>query len=623
VPVGVFRLQCENSGPLQLVYASPRCHEILGGDAGMLVASNDPPPVHPDDLATFMTAIHTAKSQQSEFLWAGRMVLADQMRWLQITATPSRSPDGVEQWAGIVQDITHRQEAEEALRRQRDLTQVVFDNAPLGILLAAPDLQSIIFANSAACTILGRTQEELVGKDLLAFIHPEDEDRVWQTLIQAVRPGHAPERITHRVVTPDGRTIDLEIIATGIADEHGHLINGLVLQRDITDERRMEQQLRQSEKMQAIGMLAGGIAHDFNNILACITGFADLARRRRRPDDPTLASYLDQIAGAADRAKTLVQQILSFSRRDAGQLLPVHLQSHVREVMDLLRASIPSSVEIQVDIDQDVGPVLADTGRIHQLLMNLCTNAVHAMAGHGRLVIALDQRELKRSLAGQLGDIRPGLYACLSINDSGCGMDATTLARIFEPFFTTKGSEGTGLGLAVVWNVISTHGGNIQVDSTPGQGTTFRIYLPVIAKTPVDEVAHGTSDLPHGTERLLVVDDEPVLRALYEDMLSDLGYQVRSCANGIEALSLLRQNPNGFDLMITDQTMPGMTGSELAKAALALRPDLPIVLCSGYSTDVPDEAAAKTLGVRHYCLKPVNLDMMAKTIRRILEPGGH
>jgi CheY-like chemotaxis protein len=255
--------------------------------------------------------------------------------------------------------------------------------------------------------------------------------------------------------------------------------------------------------------------------------------------------------------------------------------------------------------------------------MNLCTNAVHAMAGHGRLVIALDQRELKRSLAGQLGDIRPGLYACLSINDSGCGMDATTLARIFEPFFTTKGSEGTGLGLAVVWNVISTHGGNIQVDSTPGQGTTFRIYLPVIAKTPVDEVAHGTSDLPHGTERLLVVDDEPVLRALYEDMLSDLGYQVRSCANGIEALSLLRQNPNGFDLMITDQTMPGMTGSELAKAALALRPDRPIVLCSGYSTDVPDEAAAKTLGVRHYCLKPVNLDMMAKTIRRILEPGGH
>ncbi len=394
--------------------------------------------------------------------------------------------------------------------------------------------------------------------------------------------------------------------------------------QDITEKKHLEDQLRQSEKMQAVGMLAGGIAHDFNNILSCIIGYCELAIRRHGiGNDAKISAYLSQIEIAAERAKTLVHQILAFSRRDPGELLPSHLQSSMREVMGLLRATIPSTIEIAVSAAEDVGPVRANSGRMHQLLMNICGNAVQAMAGKGTLTIVLDQCDIDHPLIGLLGEIALGTYARIEISDTGVGMSAETMGKIFDPFFTTKdASEGTGLGLAVAWNVIETHGGNMQVESAVGVGTTFRIFFPVISQRPSPMMEKNMLVLPHGSEHILVVDDEPRLVDILCESLSGLGYRVHGCANGQEALCTLRQHPHTYQMLITDQTMSGMTGVELIKQALGLSPHLSIILCSGYSKDIDSEKTAKSLGAHHYCTKPVDLDELACVIRGVLDQRG-
>jgi len=609
VPVGVFRLGVgHGTGPV-LAYASPRCNEIIGSlpdseDSVMAV-------VHEDDRYGFSAALRSA-ARTSEFGWSGRIRRGGQIRWLDVRVS---SASGSGEWDGVVQDITQRREAEQELQRQQELMLAVFNHAPVGIVLCEPDNGLITFANPAASGILG---PGLVGRGLAAIISPQDIGRIHASLQRARLAGALPERLTTAARTDGGRHLDLDVVITAIQGGDGRAMNGMAVFHDITEERRLAAQIRQAEKMQAVGLLAGGIAHDFNNILAGIAGFADLARKRQPPEP--VASHLEQIAAAADRAKTLVRQILTFSRRDGDERRPIHLQSTIREVLNLLRATLPSSVEMDARLDQDVAPVLADAGRIHQVVMNLCTNAVHAMQGKGELHLSLAQVELAVESRGRLATLPAGTYARLEVGDTGCGMDARTLERIFDPFFTTKGpNEGTGLGLAVVWGVVSSHGGDIQVTSRPGAGTTFTILLPVIARVPSDPSSAPvlSTAVPRGSERILVVDDEPALRAVFSESLGDLGYQVSSCANGQEALSAIRTASVPFDLVVTDQTMPGMTGTELIAAAGALRPGLPFIICSGMDCTL-DERTRKS-GRVSFCMEPVNLDHLARLARTALD----
>jgi CheY-like chemotaxis protein len=325
---------------------------------------------------------------------------------------------------------------------------------------------------------------------------------------------------------------------------------------------------------------------------------------------------------AAERAKALVQQILSFSRQEEKQKYPTQIHLLVKEALKLLRASIPTTIDIREDVDPHCGSVLADPSQIHQVLMNLCTNASHAMRGSdGVLGIKLDCAEVGRRSATGPEDLAEGQYVRLTVSDTGPGMDSVTKERIFEPYFTTKSvGEGSGLGLSVVHGIVSGYGGAITVESRPGEGTTFAVYFPRFSRPSTPLPAKPASNPPQGRETVLFVDDEPSNAAAGEMMLTELGYQVTAVTSSLEALATFRLDSGGFDIVVTDQTLPQMTGAELAKEMLSIRSDLPIIICTGYS-DVLDEARAKRIGAKALLMKPLNLQVLAESLRSALDSG--
>jgi signal transduction histidine kinase/CheY-like chemotaxis protein len=380
----------------------------------------------------------------------------------------------------------------------------------------------------------------------------------------------------------------------------------------------LENRLRQSQKMEAIGTLAGGIAHDFNNILGAILGYTELSLLGNRDASP-IRENLQEIKKAGLRAKELVAQILTFSRRSEAKNLPVRITPVIKEAMKLLRATLPSTIEISTHFNADEALVHGDPSQIHQLMMNLCTNASQSMAHHqGILSISLAEKIIKGPSAKDLHS-SPGNYVELVIADTGSGMDSDTKNRIFEPFFTTKDvGEGTGLGLAVVHGIVQSMNGTISVESAPGQGSTFHVLLPVVEdSTAALNNSVISAAIPSGSEKILLVDDELDLVKLGNQLLSNLGYQVTTSTDSLEALKVFTENPD-FDLVITDQTMPGLTGLELAKKILALRSDIPVLLCTGYSQEVTDEKI-REIGVRDVLMKPISVGDVGRIIRKVLD----
>jgi PAS domain S-box-containing protein len=376
-------------------------------------------------------------------------------------------------------------------------------------------------------------------------------------------------------------------------------------------------QLQRTQRLESIGLLAGGIAHDFNNILASIMGFSEIVLEELPPGSPG-APHMQQILAATERARSLVRQILAFSRQAQLERRPAFLTELVEEVLRFVRASIPSTVEIRPRIDRETRPVLMDTTQIHQVLMNLCTNAEHAMRpGGGVLGVALSSVEIGRAEAQRLGDLAPGRYAVLAVSDTGCGIDEATRERIFDPFFTTKRTgEGTGLGLATSYGIVVSHGGAIAVESEAGVGSTFSVYLPCIAE-PTPATREGRPEPLRGSERVLFVDDEPALVAVGRGMLSSLGYEVTATPSSQEALELLRADPAAFDIVVTDMTMPHLTGLDLAAAARELRRDLPVLLTSGLSQSLSPWQASEA-GVAQVLPKPYTKPELAAAVRRAL-----
>lgn len=381
---------------------------------------------------------------------------------------------------------------------------------------------------------------------------------------------------------------------------------------------RMEDQLREAHKMEAIGTLTGGIAHDFNNILASIIGYSELAAMDLQDGHPSKKN-LEQIFVAGERAKKLVQQMLSFARPTNLERRPIKLDLTVRETLAFIRATLPTTIEIKENIETDLDHTLADPTQIHQVLMNLCTNAGYAMRINGGILqVGLTQFELIEENV-TLPGLRPGKYLKLYVTDTGPGMESETLGRIFEPFFTTKGpGEGTGMGLSVVHGIVTGHDGIIIANSELGQGASFEIYLPQIEVEVEDQLSPKPGSFPTGTERILFVDDESAIAALGRKILKQLGYQVTSLTSSQEALELFNEHSDEFDLIITDMTMPHITGLDLVKKVLRTCPDMPIILCTGHSERFTHEDILE-LGIKKIMLKPFNINEMAVTVRAVLD----
>lgn len=460
----------------------------------------------------------------------------------------------------------------------------------------------------------------------LANVHPEDKPGIFEEL-RLSRQEKRPHKLSFRLRKKDGTFLHWIDRGVFVFDEDGNIIKTIGACTDVTERKRekaerrkLEEHLRHSQKMEAIGTLAGGIAHDFNNILAAIIGYVELSQLDLPPAHP-ISGNLDQVLKAGLRAKSLVQQILSFSRRGEQERKPLRLTPMVKECLNLLRASLPTTIEIRLTSEEaDSATVLADPIQMHQLIMNVGTNAGQAMKEHGGLLtVNLKIMDLDRLSVADIDELPPGRYLRLSISDSGHGMPPAVLERIFDPFFTTKGpGEGTGMGLAVVYGIVKSLNGGLKVYSEVGKGSVFHIYLPLVAAQAEDRPDSVPSPVAKGTERILMVDDEPDLVTIGVNMLKNLGYQVASHTSSLEALKAFQADPRGFDVLITDQTMPKMTGVELAREILIIRPDFPIILCTGFSQQVSAETA-RSMGITRFLMKPIVLKDVAEAVRAVLD----
>jgi signal transduction histidine kinase/ActR/RegA family two-component response regulator len=380
-----------------------------------------------------------------------------------------------------------------------------------------------------------------------------------------------------------------------------------------------EKQLQQVMKLQAIGTLAGGIAHDFNNILFPIVGYTELTMDDV-PKDSQARQNLKEILKATNRAKELVQQILTFSRQSSQERKPLKVQYLIKEVFKLLRATIPSSIEIECDIDDACGPIKGDPTQIHQVIMNLCTNAYHAMQETGgKLEVSLKEIHISYEQSIERVGMKVGKHIELQVKDSGHGMEPQVMERIFEPYYTTKAQgKGTGLGLSVIHGIVKSHVGDITVSSLPGQGATFKVYLPIIDELEVKIETDEPAIAINGKERILLIDDEEQIIDIEQQILERLGYHVTPKTDSQEALEEFAAQPDRFDLVITDMTMPKMTGDQLARRMMDIKPQIPVILCTGFNETISEEKAL-AMGIDKFVMKPIVKDELASTIRTVLD----
>ena len=532
--------------------------------------------------------------------------------------------------------VSPRRITRELLEKNRHL-QTILDSISDGIAEVCSG--QIVYANPAAQKILGQTQDQLLAvflPDLFEQGRREEVSAIAAAgsggadTVERIVPRDRPERLLSLKRLPfvgDGETVILlmtDITARvqaerSLQDYQDHL-EALVEERT-ADLKQAHAMLQQVQKLEAIGTLAGGIAHDFNNILGVMVGYMELAQIGGVMDSLE-GQYISKAIEVSSRAKDIINQILIFSRHQEQERKPVLLVPVVKEEVKLLQSLLPSTIRIAPPRIAG-GPfmILADVTKVQQVLMNLCTNAFHAMRENGGILeIGLEREKIAPDALPHRLNLAPGDYVKLSVSDTGKGIEPAILGRIFDPFFTTKGpGEGTGLGLSVVFGIVRDYEGAVDVTSVPGSGTTVSIYLPLIATTEPSEMA-AVEPIKRGTERILLVDDEAAMVDVALAMLNSLGYRVTARRSSVETLELFRAHPGDFDLVITDMTMPGLRGDELARQLLAIRPDIPIVLCTGFSEMVSEEKA-REIGIRRFIMKPMYMRDLAKAVREALDEG--
>ncbi|MDG4475515.1 PAS domain S-box protein [Thiovibrio frasassiensis] len=472
------------------------------------------------------------------------------------------------------------------------------------------------FSSPRVRELLGYEPDEVIGKSAFFFIPEGEREAVARDFLLAKEARLPFSNLLNVNRHKDGHLVSIESSGVPVFDGEGTFRGYRGIDRDISERKNMEAQLCQAYKMEAIGTLAGGIAHDFNNILAAILGYTELARLEIGKAEHPAQQSLQEVLKAGLRAKDLVQQILAFSRKSEQEMGGVQIAPLVKEALKLLRALIPTTIEMKQEISEDLWDILADPTQIHQVIMNLCTNAVQAMEPDGGVLFVRLQNVDNTSTGRR--DLGPGCYVQLSVSDSGMGIEPELQKRIFDPYFTTKGlGRGTGMGLAVVHGIVKSHHGLIQMESVPGQGTTFQVFFPRAEKTSTVECV-STAEIPTGTERILLVDDEPSLADVGKRLLEKYGYAVTAKYSSLEAYEAFRCNPADFDLLITDLTMPDLTGLELAREVRAISPQMPIILCSGNNQKVED-AVLQEAGISASVLKPLTGVDLACQARRILD----
>lgn len=479
----------------------------------------------------------------------------------------------------------------------------------------------------AITQVSGYTPEEMsqrTWQQLAEGIHPNDRKRAMAEIDRALE-AVSTYQLTYRIEHKSGDLRHVENLGVVLPGEDGKAYRLLGTVKDITarvreeeERRRIEQEMQHSQRLESLGVLAGGIAHDFNNILAAIIGLTDMCLQDIPKNSDTYVD-LKEALQAAHRAKELVKQILAFSRQSGEERAPLYLHVVAREALSLIRASLPATIEIIDSISVHSGAVLANAAQLHQVIMNYCTNAAQAMKEKGGIIeVSVNDVDVSERLALTHPKLRPGPYVRLSVRDTGHGMEPHVQARIFDPFYTTKGpGEGTGMGLAVVHGIVTSHGGAIVVESAVGRGSIFHTYLPRVQDAVVGE-ERLAEHIPHGNERILFVDDEDNILHFGESLLPRLGYRVVTCRNGAEALAAFQEAPDNFDLVITDQIMPKLTGDELAYAVHQLRPNIPIVLFTGFSEQISEEKS-RTAGIVDVVMKPVIAADLAERIRGVLD----
>ena len=520
--------------------------------------------------------------------------------------------------------ISRLKQAEASLKESEGKLRNIIEHSNELFYLHDTD-HNLVYVSPKSVDFFGYTQEEARVKWMQMMTDHPMNQKGWEITQKAIQTGEKQNPYMLEGRKKDGGTILLEIEESPIKDEYGNVTFIAGAARDVTaavkaqeEKEKLEARLRQSQKIEALGTMAGGIAHDFNNILSIILGNAEMAIRDTHELHPARES-LDEVHRACLRAKDVIRQILSFSRMSEIELKPLDIRATIEESLKLIRSSLKSNIAIRSSFDDGIWPILGDATQINQILLNLCTNAADAIddAG-GEVSVTLENME-SAGKDSELG-LDPGRYVRMSISDTGIGISEADIPQIFDPFYTTKEvGKGTGMGLAVVHGIVETHGGQIKVSSTPGQGTVFEIFLSAVDAVPETYVPENEI-LPHGKEAIIFIDDEQSIAKLSKAGLEELGYQVVATTRPEEALEMFRYKSHQFDLVITDMTMPKMMGDELAKEIMKIRPEIPIILCTGFSERISEQQALEN-GFRAFVMKPFTLKEMAEKIRAVLDAG--
>ncbi len=512
---------------------------------------------------------------------------------------------------GLIIDLSQVKKMETALKRRA----MAIDQSTETIVIT--DAEGLItYVNPAFEKITGYSREEVMGENPRVLRSGKQDDIFYRDLWKTISGGKTwSGRFVN--IRKDGSEFTEEATISPVFSDKDEIVSYVAVKRDITDKLQLEAQLQQAQKMEAIGSLAGGIAHDFNNILSPIFGYTEMLLLEA-PEGSQLRQGLTRILAGARTARNLVAQILAFSRQSDHEKKPLKMQSVIEEDLKLVRSLLPVTIKISRHISKNCGLVMADPTQMSQVLMNLCTNAFHSMEEtKGTLTVTLKKIELEaHDLMSP--EMVPGAYVCLTVADTGSGIASHILPRIFDPYFTTKDKDkGTGLGLAIIHGIVKGHNGYITVSSEPGKGAEFRVYLPAIEA--LSEAEHTSAQaVSGGDERILLVEDKKDVLDIEQQLLEYLGYQVTARSSSQDALELFKVRPDTFDLVLTDLTMPNMSGDELAGELIKIRPEIPIVLCSGFS-EVLSESRAAALGIRGMMMKPVTMNDLSRVIRDVLD----